>query len=540
MDPEKINFVVTASLGKGKLTAITDATAAFNKLAAASEKLNAALAQNASAVPRIFKAHASDISSRIKDLDAKGVFKAMGKAGAGSALKPEEMAKALGYDPAGLRNFMVQATNGLVGETKVQRQRLAREMRGVFDLGAGQFKNVAGVGKGIQAYTKYGATLNDPRGLLEKLLGMGAVPVAGYAPAATQSFGQRMAEAKKAKKAAAVVATAETASSPEDKKSKESFAQKIAGAKREFAADLLAAQAGEGSGKSVPEQIAAHQRVANQIRGIAAGEKNQDAAKVQKALEYADTQERKGIALAQQEANRQQDAIGQQRKKLDEAKQRGDKAEQKRLQKEIKAAEAEARNALDPQQHAATMREYNRSAKEWERQDIAEAKQRKKDKELADRMANRQRVMQSIEAFKAQGGEVFEGTRTTKKGAVLQTYKGRLLMPDGSYRMLNAEVGAEHGELKDFMRHGGSRGQKDRLQSAMEGLSIRNMAANILKVGEWAAAVGVLYKTVELARYSLKRLEDTGMEMAHLSIVFRGVGGSVAEVTNDMIKLAAA
>ncbi|MDE2105437.1 MAG: phage tail tape measure protein, partial [Patescibacteria group bacterium] len=50
----------------------------------------------------------------------------------------------------------------------------------------------------------------------------------------------------------------------------------------------------------------------------------------------------------------------------------------------------------------------------------------------------------------------------------------------------------------------------------------------------------VLYKTVELARYSLKRLEDTGMEMAHLSIVFRGVGGSVAEVTNDMIKLAAA
>ena len=79
----------------------------------------------------------------------------------------------------------------------------------------------------------------------------------------------------------------------------------------------------------------------------------------------------------------------------------------------------------------------------------------------------------------------------------------------------------------------------DRLDQAMEGLTVRNMAANLVKVTAWSAAVMVLYKSAELAGYSMRRLEQTGMEMAHLDVVFRGVGGTVQELTTDMLRLAA-
>ena len=80
----------------------------------------------------------------------------------------------------------------------------------------------------------------------------------------------------------------------------------------------------------------------------------------------------------------------------------------------------------------------------------------------------------------------------------------------------------------------------DRLSAAVEGLSPRNMLANLVKVSAWSAAVMVLYKSVELAAYAFKRLEETGMEMAHLDVVFRGVGGSAKDLTMDIVQLAAA
>jgi ferritin-like metal-binding protein YciE len=80
----------------------------------------------------------------------------------------------------------------------------------------------------------------------------------------------------------------------------------------------------------------------------------------------------------------------------------------------------------------------------------------------------------------------------------------------------------------------------DRLTAAVEGLSPRNMLANLVKVSAWSAAVMALYKSADLAAYSFKRLEETGMEMAHLDVVFRGVGGSAKDLTMDIIQLAAA
>ena len=78
----------------------------------------------------------------------------------------------------------------------------------------------------------------------------------------------------------------------------------------------------------------------------------------------------------------------------------------------------------------------------------------------------------------------------------------------------------------------------DRLDQAIEGLTLRNQAANLVKVTAWSAAVMVLYKAAELAGYSMRRMEQTGLEMAHLDVVFRGVGGTVQELTTDMMKLA--
>jgi TP901 family phage tail tape measure protein len=85
---------------------------------------------------------------------------------------------------------------------------------------------------------------------------------------------------------------------------------------------------------------------------------------------------------------------------------------------------------------------------------------------------------------------------------------------------------------------------RDRLSSALGGLNVRDTAANFIKVAAWSAAAipvyGAMYKALELVNYSMTRLENTGMAMAHLSIIFRGVGGSVNELTADTIRLAAA
>jgi len=84
---------------------------------------------------------------------------------------------------------------------------------------------------------------------------------------------------------------------------------------------------------------------------------------------------------------------------------------------------------------------------------------------------------------------------------------------------------------------------KSPLASAVEGLQPENMAAKFLKVASWSAAAipiyGAMYKALELVTYSLQRLEKTGLEMAHLGLVFRGVGGNAQELTGDILKLAA-
>lgn len=63
---------------------------------------------------------------------------------------------------------------------------------------------------------------------------------------------------------------------------------------------------------------------------------------------------------------------------------------------------------------------------------------------------------------------------------------------------------------------------------------------NLGKVTGWAAAVGVLYKSLDLVTSSMRAVVETSAQMARLDQVFRGVGGSTVQLTNDVLGLAAA
>ncbi len=67
-----------------------------------------------------------------------------------------------------------------------------------------------------------------------------------------------------------------------------------------------------------------------------------------------------------------------------------------------------------------------------------------------------------------------------------------------------------------------------------------NLLVHTIKAAGWATAITAIYKPLELAEHSLKRFVDVGAQTAHLSTVFRGVGGSAQQLANDVMKLAAA
>lgn len=81
----------------------------------------------------------------------------------------------------------------------------------------------------------------------------------------------------------------------------------------------------------------------------------------------------------------------------------------------------------------------------------------------------------------------------------------------------------------------------NRIQAAFAGaFSPQSLAVHTIKAAGWATAITAIYKPLELAEYSIKRFLDLGEQTAHLSTVFRGVGGSAKDLANDVMKLAAA
>lgn len=136
--------------------------------------------------------------------------------------------------------------------------------------------------------------------------------------------------------------------------------------------------------------------------------------------------------------------------------------------------------------------------------------------------------------FQARGGKLHRDDTTESWGAGGASRRGSAvyqLTANGQKEQLHVSYDDEGASVRR------SRSSEPALKNKF---SAATFLQNTAKVAMWAASVTALYKTVELAEYSLHRLEHTGLEMAHLGIVFRGVGGTARELTNDIIKLAAA
>ena len=69
---------------------------------------------------------------------------------------------------------------------------------------------------------------------------------------------------------------------------------------------------------------------------------------------------------------------------------------------------------------------------------------------------------------------------------------------------------------------------------------LEGFASHVIKGAGWMAAISVPLKSMQLLEYSMSRVLDVGKNLAHLEMIFRGVGGSARQLTNDVMALAAA
>ena len=532
---ERVSFEVTAPYSAAKLKGFNEAIARMERMQVVWNRLQSSM--TAMSAPVVIRKSMQDVLASME----KAGGRAMGLKGI--SLKPEQLAKQLVLPVQQFQNYLQQA---LLGGSSRELKAIQARARKAFSENSGQFRNARAAAQWVSYYTQQYPKAANPYEVMQKVFG--AAPSGGAAPAAqaatAANFGQRMAEAK-AKKSSGEHSTANIQHSTPNagevgaaSKAKE-FAQKRAQIERDLAESLTAAQGkpGESLTGSAQRQIGSYRRAAAQMRGLAGDEPNLGLAskRANDALKWAANQEKKSIQLAQAQSLAAGKNISETREALSAAKERGDKTEQKRLQREVKSyqkqqAKFEAMQDLGRQGGSEAMiaqqaamgtadERINKRLEERRAVDKSHADARKYAEELKARGA-----MQV-------GGRIAGGSKPERQ--VFEWDEG------GLRRQATINYGRDGADIS----HRNLRPEKaaqTRWQSAVQGLSVSNMAANILKVTEWAAAVAVLYKSVELLRYSLKRMEDTGMEMAHLSIVFRGVGGDVAELTGDMIKLASA
>jgi TP901 family phage tail tape measure protein len=149
----------------------------------------------------------------------------------------------------------------------------------------------------------------------------------------------------------------------------------------------------------------------------------------------------------------------------------------------------------------------------------------------------RQATYQAARDFEAHMGTFGVQPRRVKTNLLTGERTGATFEHEG--QIYTVEYGAK-GARVESRTATATAARPNRLQHAIAGLSPLNMAANVVKVTSWAAAVGTLYKSVELARYALERMDRTGLETAHLGIVFRKVGGDAQELTADILQLTSA
>ena len=291
-----------------------------------------------------------------------------------------------------------------------------------------------------------------------------------------------------------------------------------------------------------PEKYDALQKSAAAIR-LAAGAKGLDpeSVPVLNALAKASDLEAKAQSLRQG----QLDQSTKLRQQMQAAKARQDKAEEQRLKQELRESERQEKAMRQSDERRWKAQNKMLAAGQKAEADIAKTRQQTTEHDARQTAFELRRfgAKRAEQELIARGAKLKEYTYDSSTGTKYKTGARYYLDQAGMRHTFDIDYSKRNGgSVKEKVQAMPELppAKKTRWQSAVEGLSAPNMAANILKVSEWALAVGVLYKGLELVEYSMHRLIETGMETAHLSLVYRGVGGSVQQLTSDIIGLAAA
>lgn len=129
-----------------------------------------------------------------------------------------------------------------------------------------------------------------------------------------------------------------------------------------------------------------------------------------------------------------------------------------------------------------------------------------------------------------------------KQIAIMTTLRDSVRMYTAEWHKANAAINSATVNLTKAMAGGSPGGTPGSrwLNTGLKGWTPSGFLKNTLTATGWLAAVQVPMKAIQLAGHSYERMEQIQLQEARLTQVFRGVGGSARELSDDVLKLAAA
>ena len=310
-----------------------------------------------------------------------------------------------------------------------------------------------------------------------------------------------------------------------------------------FRAQLASVKATLQQEMELPQQqrdygrIAALRRDASDTaRALVSGKKGQDlramglGSTVAQIEGFASTQGARSGADQQRAMVTDAQKVFRIREELARARERGDKDEAQRLNSERR--QMEKRIASQNRMVAAGQRSDDQKAKQQAK--VAALSQAVADGAVRQRMSHAA-AERGLADFLGQGGTI---TRETGREVV-----GKNGPAFARTVTAEREVGGnKHVFTARFDETGASvERMTKKLSAAREEIGYLggDFLRNTAKVTLWAASVGVLYKSMELMRYSIERTLEIGEQFRRLDQVFKKVGGSTQDLTSDVMHLAA-
>ncbi|HEV2327368.1 MAG TPA: phage tail tape measure protein [Verrucomicrobiae bacterium] len=326
----------------------------------------------------------------------------------------------------------------------------------------------------------------------------------------------------------------EGASESERSPAKE-FQDALAAVKREMAEQIvgeakMAGKPGAMAGTANLFKLAnIKERAAAQIKALSEGDigravgpgKMVDAAMTHAATLLTDAENDRQKAMKEEGKS-----LGRTRKALADARARSDKEEIKRLESEKRA-------------HEKRLREMNRVF--YGPKAKADAEREKREKRVAD-FEREQAQAKAFRRGSYLGAKQFIQD-LMQRGATMVGGRapGGRKPPNVVYEL------AEGDKLRRYTVTWGKKGADiEHTVRPVKKLKERagwlgsDFLTNTAKVTKWAASVTLLYKSVELARYSFEQFLEVGGQVARLDQIFNKVGGSTRALTSDVLNLAAA